>query len=288
MTTQSTAASVRTSSWRQGSILGADSVSVISASLPVVDQETVVVVISHDCDLAEQSLDREPYVELMVGKVVSKADGGKRFGKALRFLHVDYSKDGNDAVVELFAVQKIVARRDAWFKENKPDQSWVLKQNEVRKLRNWLATRYERSAFSNSFVARLNQKKIPAAIETLLKEAGYISHVYFDVDGGEELELLSGQTHTLRIFLAFVSGDNPVDTEDAAENVAEEIDNIFTEAFSSQNQHSQQRQWTDIQLLDCISLSEDDIKLSNARRLSEWRFEYLSYRYPDQHVTAAV
>lgn len=288
MTTQSTAVSARTSSWRQGSVLGEDSLSALGDSIPMVDQATVVVVISHDCDLAEQSLDKEPYVELMIGKVVPKADGGKRFGKALRFLHVDYSKDGSDVVVELLAAQKIIVSRAAWFKENEPDQAWVVKQGEIRKLRSWLATRYDRSAFSNSFVDRLNSKGVPTAIETLLKDAGFISHVFFDVDSGIEVELVSGQTHSLRIFLAFVPGENPDDTEDAAESVAEKVEKIFTEAFSCTDQQSQRTQWTDIQLLDCVAVSEDDFSLSNARRLSEWRFEYLSYRYPDKHVPPAV
>lgn len=284
MTVQSTVVPARISSWRQGSVLGADSITALRDVHPEIIEGRVVVVISHDCDLAEQSLDREPYVELMVGKEVPQPDGGKRFGKALRFLHVDYSKDGSDVVVELFAAQKIVVPRGTWFKENEPDRSWVLKQAETKKLRNWLATRYDRSAFSNSFVEQLTQKKVPEAIEKLLKNAGYISHVFFDVDSGEELELESGQTHTLTVILSFVPGENPEETENKAEEIAEQIEKIFAEAFYN----PKEKQWAGIHLHYCSALSEDEFKLSNARRLSEWRFEYLSYRYPEKHVTAAV
>ena len=56
----------RDNPWRQGFILNGDSVKALDLVHPKSLDDTVVVVISHDCDLA-QLPDTEPYCEVIAG-----------------------------------------------------------------------------------------------------------------------------------------------------------------------------------------------------------------------------
>ena len=64
----------RDTPWRQGLWLSADSTQALGFMSRELAEELAVVVISHDCDLA-QSPESEPIVEVIVGRVVAEADG---------------------------------------------------------------------------------------------------------------------------------------------------------------------------------------------------------------------
>ena len=70
----------RRTPWHQGHVLAAETVVALHL-IPDVDlASTVVVVVSHDCDLA-QVPGTEPSVEVVVGRRVSAADGNFTHGK---------------------------------------------------------------------------------------------------------------------------------------------------------------------------------------------------------------
>lgn len=65
-----------------------------------------VVVISHDCDIANDKLEVEPDVEVIVGRLVTSEDGNFSWGKVPRKVHLIMTRDGKPVVVELQTTQK--------------------------------------------------------------------------------------------------------------------------------------------------------------------------------------
>ena len=65
----------RDTPWRQGHVLTAEAIQALGLSHPETPDSTCVVVISHDCDLANDALQIEPDVEVIVGRHLPKGDG---------------------------------------------------------------------------------------------------------------------------------------------------------------------------------------------------------------------
>ncbi|WP_194864634.1 hypothetical protein [Alloalcanivorax profundimaris] len=62
----------RDTPWRQGSLVARDDLRAIGVS--VEEQHVCGLVISHDCDLANDRLDHEPWVELVLLEPLGKLD----------------------------------------------------------------------------------------------------------------------------------------------------------------------------------------------------------------------
>jgi hypothetical protein len=85
--------------WRQGSVLPADASQALGLAHPETPDATCVVVISHDCDLANDDLQIEPEVEVIIGCHPQKADGNYFWAKAPRTIHLDLLHNGDSAIV---------------------------------------------------------------------------------------------------------------------------------------------------------------------------------------------
>lgn len=78
----------RETPWRQGSVLRVETANAFGLVNPDDSQNTCVVVITHDCDLANHNLKAEPSVEVIVGRVLAKEDKSFMHGKNARRIHV--------------------------------------------------------------------------------------------------------------------------------------------------------------------------------------------------------
>jgi hypothetical protein len=61
----------RDTSWRQGQVLLAETAAVLNLQHPGGPDETCVVMVSHDCDIAQENLSVEPCVEIIVGRLIT-------------------------------------------------------------------------------------------------------------------------------------------------------------------------------------------------------------------------
>jgi hypothetical protein len=102
----------RRTPWRQGHVLSAETVAALGL---VADQDPVdllIVVVSHDCDLAQDPT-VEPAVEVIIGCRVGKADGNLTHAKNPRRLHMLGADSGAATCVELKATaRRSIAKRD--------------------------------------------------------------------------------------------------------------------------------------------------------------------------------
>jgi hypothetical protein len=260
----------RDTNWRQGDILTREAAAHFSLTNPVDPGSTCVVVVSHDCDLANDNLDAEPYVEVIVGRMVGAASGNFTWGKAPRTLHYSVQRDGAPTIVELVATEKrTLSKCD--LAQFEPDTRFHLDGRTLAVLRSWLAARYNRAAFADSFVTRMRDTKADAKLARALEAYGQnVSFTYFDVDRGECVERTDGDPHTLSVILVFNPGNDPDAAADAADAAAEAVEDALRARLPEGGKL--------IRLEACFAISEDEIAVSRARTLSHWRLEYMTHR----------
>lgn len=240
---------------------------------------TCVVVISHDCDLANDHLASEPSVEIILGRVVPNANGNFSWGKAPRTLHLEMLHNGHPVVIELVATQKqqIPKPQLAAFSH---DPAFHLAPRMLSVLRHWLAVRYRRAAFADPFVERMENTKLGTRLARLLEPYGdVISAIFFDVDYGEERDHSDGSPYELSIVLTYVPGDDP----DAAYEEAEPVESAVEKLFSSRLFDKTSETWKEIALRKCALISEDDLSVSQAKLFMQWRLEHMSLRSEEDH-----
>lgn len=272
----------RDTPWRQGHVLTAEAIQALGLSHPETPDSTCVVVISHDCDLANDALQIEPDVEVIVGRHLPQGDGNYFWARAPRTLHVDVLRADTPAVVELIATAKALVPKDA-LAAFAPDTAYSFPGKSLSALRSWLGVRYNRAAFPDPFVDRLSQFKVDKRLQKIIEPAGnLLSAVYFDVDGSQEVDHSDGSPYDLKIVLAYPPGDDPEHTADEVEKLEAAIEDLFSKKHFDQATGK----WNGIALKGCMSISEDDLTVSKARLLTQWRLEYMTLKADEEQPGA--
>ena len=272
----------RDTPWRQGHILTGEASQELGLTHPETPDSTCVVVISHDCDLASDALQIEPDVEVIVGRYLPKGDGNYFWAKAPRTLHVDALKNDAAAVVELVATAKRHIPKPA-LAAFSPDAAYSVPNKSLSALRSWLGVRYNRAAFPDRFVNCLSQFKVDKRLAKIIEPVGnLLSAVYFDVDGGKEIDHSDGSPYELKIVLAYPPGDDPEHAADEVEKLEAAIDDLFTKKLFDEATGK----WNGITLKACMSISEDDLPVSKARLLTQWRLEYMTLKADEEQIGA--
>lgn len=270
--------------WRQGHVLKVGTAISLGLIHPAQQEDACVVVVSHDCDLANDNLDVEPNVELIVGRVVPEINGNFTWGKSPRTLHLEMLRDGKPVTVELVSTSKAL-RPKVDLASHAPDAAFSLPRKGLVAMRSWLAIRYNRAAFSDTFVKRMKEKNLDAKLAKLMEQHGQIfSAVYFDVDGGEEIDRGNDEPYELNIVLAFDTGDDPDHAMDVADNVESEVQKLFSDRCFDQATE----EWTRIHLKKCVAISEDDMTVRDAKMLSQWRLEHISFKSDDEQPSPVI
>ena len=263
-------------SWRQGHVLPPEAVARFGLANGVDSESTCVVVIAHDCDLANVNLSAEPYVEVIVGRTISESNGNFTWGKAPRTLHYPTAREGVPATIELVATEKVSLLKSD-LAPFEPDRRFNLDGRTLSVLRSWLSSRYDRAAFADAFVERMKSTKADIKLAKALESHGRIvSFTYFDVDEGTCVERAEGDPYKLSVVLVFNPGEDPDAAADAAERAAELVETALLSRLPEGG--------TSIQLESCFSISEDDIPIGQARVLNHWRLEYMTHRAEDEQL----
>ncbi|MDA8119408.1 MAG: hypothetical protein M0Z85_05015 [Gammaproteobacteria bacterium] len=269
----------RDTPWRQGLWLSADSTQALGF-LPLEPAgELAVVVISHDCDLA-QSPEGEPVVEVIVGRVVAEANGTYTNTKNLRRLHLPCTAGTRQVTVELDAtgkrlVDKLASDATSGLAGHVPEPSVRLKPEELRILQMWLAARYRRAAFPDEFDRRLkDETKLAERLGKLLRSTGsHISALFFEVDGHREMPHSGADDpYELHIVVVYSTQHDPAAAQQAAEGSAAQIKGEFAKQCKVTGQ------WRWIELVDVEVLSDEAITYAMSQRLLKWQADHISLR----------
>lgn len=262
----------RETPWRQGHVLTDEAVDALGLR-DAQAAKAVVVVVSHDCDLAA-SPDKEPDVEVIVGRLVEKADGNFTHAKTPRILHIEFTTPDGTKVVELGATKKVLVPKSK-LSNYKPSQEFQLGSTEESILQRWLAARYRRAAFPDAFEKRLNESGASTRLSKILRPAGkHICAVFFDVDEGKEVERTEpDDTYELAVVLLYPSQPNGEESEEIALKVKGEFESAFKDLFFNES-----NSWREIELRDCMVLSDEALTYAQSTMLKQWRLEHLSLR----------
>lgn len=171
---------IRAHGWRQGSVIeGALARQILDASS--VGNGATYVIVSQDCDVVNRSFEVEPTFEVIAAPVRdSRPDPRFAHGKNPRRLHLSWQEGGR---LE-FDVQKRAKLARTLLALHGPASA--LDSAGTRLLAGWLAKRYARPAFPDTF----NERIRPAAkkVDSGLKRFGeHASGVFLLLNSWEEL-----------------------------------------------------------------------------------------------------
>lgn len=271
----------RDTPWRQGNLLGSDAIDALKLRHPEFQEKTLVVVATHDCDLAQHP-DAEPRIEVVVGRLTEK-DGTYVHAKSVRRLHIVFSGAGS-FWVEFDAIAKVsVAKTDLAPYSPRPDAHLTPESHATFQM--WLASRYRRSAFPDEFERRLTRDtKLAERIAKAVKPHGdLIAGVFFDVDDGAEVTRDgAADTYTLDITILHTAEPDFLAAEKAATHVAKAIETAFREKLFAPT-----KMWQHIELRSCEPVSESVMSYLQFKRLKRWRLDHISLAAdPQQSVLA--
>jgi len=259
----------RETPWRQGNVLPDDASKALDLAHPESPERTFVVVISHDCDLL--NTDREPFVELVTGRIIDaiKADS---HAKSARRLQIEYHGPQGLLAAELSVAHKTSVKKDDLAPFD-PRTDIHLDAQGLSILQRWLAARYRRAAFPDEFERRLKEGKLPRRIEKTLHAAGkHVIAVFFDIDGGEDLQRNGPDDfYRLGIYLLYDTSQNESDAEAAAQSAADQIEQAFESAFQKKD-----KSWSNIRLEYCNVMSDRAMSYGNSLMFKQWRLEHIS------------
>ena len=268
----------RGTGWRQGSVLTRDAVDDFGLGLPEDRDRVRVVVISHDCDLANDT-GKEPFVEVIVGRLVDQADGNSSWGKSSRTLHYTVGCAGSEECIELVSTCKASVDKER-LAQYSPDSRYSISHECLALLRSWLAARYRRPTFPDAFNDRMRNTGAAKELANVLAKHGTnISFVFFDLGDNRNIECNGHETYQLTVVLAFRPGANPDVAADDADVVADKIGAALRCKLQS---------GSGIVLRDCFPISEDDISVSRAKLLDLWDLDYVSFRAGDIAAGQAI
>jgi hypothetical protein len=256
--------------WRQGSVLNDTDADKIPASEGFPRKK--VVLITHDCDLASS---KEEIAEYIVGSEVNSP--GKLFTKAKhqRQLHLAYQdRKGLHRYIELTYKTRGTVSKTVLHSFEGPDEDYKLIADERRTLSQWLAARYGRPAFPENFEARLRREikgvQFNKALTNLVKQYSTdILAIFLDLGDQRFLELEPTEIYGIKLYVVYVAlGAAAVRT--SAKMLASEITKIANLYYPEES---------DVEAIDfetCAAIADNEITLSDLRKLDQWQFEYLS------------
>lgn len=243
-------------------------------------REYVLMAISHDCDIATDNLTVEPTVEFVIGELIAKADGTYTRAKNARTLHLEFeTPEGQKAVA--FAIRKRKEVEKTALADHVPDTSWShASPRALISLRWWLAARYLRSSFPDTFEARLCRKgiKLDDKIDKLISPHGdSIYGIFFLVDDGSGKNRNEGDAHELIAALVYSAESG----EEAIKAIKKAADDIAA-AFKAKLYDKHSGEWKEIELVSCEAISDEAFSFADSRIFKQWRLEHRSLENDSQ------
>jgi len=74
--------------------------------------------------------------------------------------------------------------------------------------------------------------------------------------------------------LAYAAGQDPEAVLSRMEVLEDAVERLFADSYFNAGTE----RWTGIELLGCVVISEDDLTVAQARKLTPWRLEHLTLR----------
>lgn len=233
----------------------------------------IAIVATHDCDCVAVT-EREPYLELVLGKFVDKLDGTLTGARSTRLLHLHLidRASGSPKAVQLTAAPKVTVEKSK-LESFEPDQSCELAKDDLRSFVRWLRARYDRASFPDDLIVKL--RPIVKGLESQSKQHNQGVHgIYMAHDPEGDLGS-TDELYELSIAIPFDS-DLP-EAKSSAEEFAETLRTLFERAYLTR-EGVLGLEWKDIYLTSCLAISDLDMSFRDLIEFKLYRLDYVSLR----------
>lgn len=263
---QDDASPVKANGWRQGSILPKPLIAKLrdQGTLPTDwSDETVLIVVSHDCDVTNVSFTAEPFVELIAAHAIYSSDrkGHMQWGKNPRRYQFTSGIGGHESHYELSVHDKLTIPRTRLV-DYQPDADRVLGTEDVRSICAWIAKRYTRAAFPDAFNER-TRKAINDLRKSFKANGHLLTGIYILV---QDDELDADDPYEVTVW-ATMRENRFANHDERAE--AQKLVNEIESALAS---------CKGIDIIATELRAESEVSLSDLRLLKRWDFDDLSLR----------
>ncbi|KJM11403.1 hypothetical protein SS15_15015 [Enterobacter roggenkampii] len=270
----------RNTPWRQGHLLESAVATELGLNDPDEPDSTLVIVISQDCDIA-QNPSVEPQIEIVIGRRIGDDvdKGNNTNAKNARKLCLSFEHEQGVIWGEFIATKKkAICKLE--LNRYKPRADVQLTFENLTILQTWLASRYRRSAFSDEFETRLKGVGLDKKLSKIVKPYGeLILGVLFDVDEGKEI-VHEGPDDPYTLDIMILHRADP-DFEQA-ESAAIESAKLITKAFK--DKFYKNSQWQGIELRFCEPTSESVATYQTVRQYKKWNLDSLSLAADPQQL----
>ena len=140
--------------WRQGTVMGPATASLARKNAPTVLDvrcSDLLIVASHDCDVLNPSIEKEPFVEVLAARQVGEVGPMQMLGRNPRTLEFTVVDGDHLIALSCSAHRRWSVPRELLL-EGEP--RLTLPYRERRLVAEWLAKRYIRAAFPSAFDER--------------------------------------------------------------------------------------------------------------------------------------
>lgn len=253
-------------SWRQGAIIGRELVSPANDALSVpmpIPEDSLLILVSQDCDIAHQSYEVEPFIEFLVATRMSATDEDKglQWGKHPRRFQFSIQHQGDQALFEININDRYRTRREILL-DGLPEGHLDSKTTEA--LCRWVAKRYTRPAFPDEFNRRC--KAAREKLAALFKKRGHlILSIQVRLEP-EEVELPAGENYRIMLYAVCDrdTWDDPMSRAEATKLV-EQIGTKLAECDG-------------ILVDESVLVPAHRFTLEDLRETDRWDYDYLTYR----------
>lgn len=252
--------------WRQGSVIRELDLSTIKSLAKIGDADaTIVILVSQSCDIANNKIKEEPFVEALVCNIINKLDGNFTNNKNPRKHHTQLLRKTSDSEVlsplfiESLAFRKIQIPKP-FFVNKTPDEDTRIEEEQLNHLKNWLSARYTRPALPTEFNNRVDaideKDKRKQKAKKLNK---HLSGLYVEIEPDSEIR--DDENYSINL-LGLLSASFEGDIKEAKSSV-EGIAEIFKKAGME---------------VKSAVLKEDQLSITDFRRFKRLYYDDLSLK----------
>ncbi len=252
--------------WRQGSVVNNSDLQYLVEIIGMAaEADLVLLLASQSCDIANNNIDSDPYVELSIARRVEERVGHFTHNKNPRTLHTHIScRTGDDDVfteenIELRAFERVSIPKKS-LEGLLPDSDRVLEDRQIKSYVAWLAARYSRPALPTVFNDRVRMADPKGKLRDQAKKGNeQLAGIYVEII--PDAEVNDDETYNVNLLGLLPAGFNGdrAKAESAISAYAAALQNAGMEVRTSIR-------------------SEDEISIAVIRRFKRFYLDDLSFR----------
>lgn len=251
--------------WRQLAIVRYKDICTVKPPVYIsVDNDSLLLIVTQTCDLINPSFDLEPYLEViqlrsLEGELHAQFKDGKN-SRRLEFTIEGSKLNGN---YYLLPSDRFLIRRETLL--NLYPVECINNPKLIKVIPNWLASRYNRTAFPDSYDSRWKFRR--DKIENIIKKLHLVEDIYIRLDQFDELP--EGKDYVVDIILLMDANDfDDANTNKKYEELKRKLENQFNSCKG-----------LNIESIDLVSNASITLKEIDSYYI--WDYSYLTHRNLD-------